>query len=280
MTTALHGAAAAPRTFDFRGAARPLGPDDIARAAARVRVPEAAYRALLITETGARAAFSPAGLPAILYEAHIAYRLCGVRVPGLSVPNWDRSLYGVTLAAEYDRLHQAIAHPKIGMEVALSAASWGLPQILGANYSACGYGHVAEFVAAMCASAAAQLGALNAFLEWRGIDKPLRALDWANVGRLYNGTAYRQNRYDEKLAANYRRALRGADDGVLAIGDVGPDVAEVQRALVRAGHAVVVDGDFGRRTALAVEMVQATYGRPATGRVDAITAGVLGLVSA
>jgi hypothetical protein len=240
--------AAIPRAIPagFRGACIDLGPHDIEDAAADIAVPEAHYRGLLIVETGAREAF-PGGRPAILYEAHIARRLCGADVPGLSVPKWDRTLYGRTLAAEYDRLDRAIHHLAIGRDVALKAASWGLPQILGVNHALCGYGDVESFVAAMCHSAADQLQALNRFLTARGIVEPLRNGDLPTVARLYNGTAYRENRYDEKLAIAIGRARRGAGDGVLGIGDVGPDVATIQRALVRKGISVLVDGDYGRR---------------------------------
>lgn len=82
-----------------------------------------------------------------------------------------------------------------------------------------------------------------------------------------------------RLAVAYQRVRATSGDGVLGIGDVGPDVAGLQRALQRCGFpAIVDDGDFGRRTANAVEQVQAVHRLPVTGRVDPRTAIALGLV--
>ncbi|MDW7555804.1 MULTISPECIES: peptidoglycan-binding protein [Azospirillum] len=170
MTNVPSGAAEAVRLPVVVGAARPLGPNDIATAAAALGVEEAAYRAVLIVETGGRSAYRPDGRMPILFEAHIAFRLNGgVTVPGLAEQSWDRGLYSSTAAGEYD--------------------------------------------------------------------------------------------------------------GVLGIGDVGPDVAALQRALQRCGFpSIVEDGDFGRRTANAVEQVQAVHRLPVTGWVDTRTAIALGLV--
>lgn len=74
------------------------------------------------------------------------------------------------------------------------------------------------------------------------------------------------------------RVQDAAGDDALGIGDVGPDVAALQRALQRSGFpSIVEDGDFGRRTANAVEQVQAMHRLPVTGRVGARTAIALGL---
>ncbi len=75
------------------------------------------------------------------------------------------------------------------------------------------------------------------------------------------------------------RVRAAAGDGVLGIGDIGPDVAALQWALQRCGFpSIVEDGDFGRRTANTVEQVQAVHRLPVTGRVDPRTAIALGLV--
>ncbi|TWA76865.1 putative peptidoglycan binding protein [Azospirillum brasilense] len=280
MNTTLSGAAEAVRLPIVVGAARPLGPNDIAAAAAALGVEEAAYRAVLIVETGGRSAYRPDGRMPILFEAHIAYRLNGgVTVPGLAERSWDRGLYSSTAAGEYDRLTRACQHRAIGPAVALKAASWGMPQILGSNHALCGFGDVESFVRAMADSAVAQLAAFNSFVTARGLLPALRSKRWSDFARGYNGTAFAANAYDEKLAGAYQRVRGAAGDGALGIGDVGPDVAALQRALQRCGFPVIVeDGDFGRRTANAVEQVQAVYRLPVTGRVDTRTAIALGLV--
>lgn len=264
--------------MNFIGEARPLGPGDIADAASTLCVEEAAYRAVLIVETGGHRAFLADKRPPILFEAHIVHRLNGGKpVHRLSVPSWDRGLYASTTAGEYERLAAAIAHPDIGLEVALKATSWGLPQILGMNHRLAGYPSVEVFVQGMCRSAVAQLGAFNNFLMARGLVDSLRRHDWATFARGYNGTAYRANAYDVKLAAAYARALPGSADGVLASGDIGPDVADLQEALRAAGFQIGADGEFGRRTRNAIEQVQLARGWTPTGIVDALTAAALGL---
>jgi len=259
---------------DFKGWATALSPTAIIDAAKRIDVPEANLRAILVCETGGRAAFAADGRPAILYEAHVAHRLNGGRdVPGLAVAKWDRTLYARTTAGEYDRLQAAIDHPDIGRDVALKSASWGLPQILGLNHALCGFDSAEAFGAAMCDGADAQIAAMLAFLAARKIIAPLAAGDWDEVGRLYNGSSYRENHYAERLADAAAHAELGARDGLLGPGDLGPDVAEVQRRL----PGLVADGDFGSRTRIAVERLQADRGLPVTGMIDSATAAVLGL---
>lgn len=46
----------------------------------------------------------------------------------------------------------------------------------------------------------------------------------------------------------------------LAVGSSGPDVEQLQRALARAGHAIAVDGRFGRATAEAITRLYRTAG--------------------
>ena len=50
-----------------------------------------------------------------------------------------------------------------------------------------------------------QLAAFVMFVEGRGLKRALQRRDWAAFAKGYNGTAYRENRYDERLAAAYAR---------------------------------------------------------------------------
>ncbi|MBP2233499.1 hypothetical protein J2847_006840, partial [Azospirillum agricola] len=253
--------AAIPRALPYAGAARPLPLGAINRAARDLGCEPAALSAVLIVETGLRSGFlaAPDGRPRILYEAHIAHRLCGRPVPGLSVQSWDRSLYAPTGAGEWERLLRAV--DVLGEDVALQAASWGIGQVLGTNHGLCGFATVQSFVRAMAAGEEEQLGAVAAFIRARRLADPLRRKDWAAFARGYNGTAYAANSYDSKLAAAYVRVIAGSpNDGTLSIGDVGPEVASMQRALVALGFKVATDGDFGRMTRNAVEAFQAARG--------------------
>lgn len=68
--------------------------------------------------------------------------------------------------------------------------------------------------------------------------------------------------------------------GFPLLGDRGPEVAALQRALIAAGIPLRggADGVFGPATAAAVKAFQAAMGAPATGIVDEITAATLALI--
>lgn len=270
-------------TRPFTGAARRLPPGAIARAAQRIGVHPSTLTALLTVETGNRSGFlaPPDDRPRVLYEAHRAHALAGLAphavVHGLAQPQWDRSLYAPTAGGEHDRLSAAIAHPRLGRTVAIQAASWGLMQVLGSNHRLAGYRDPEAFVAAMMDSEEAQLDAGVSFLVACRLVEPLRRGDWPAVARGYNGTAYRQNRYDERLAAAHARALADPDPTVLAIGDESTEVTALQLALRALGHRIGADGVFGPFTERAVLQVQEALDLAPTGRVDRAMARALHL---
>lgn len=75
---------------------------------------------------------------------------------------------------------------------------------MGFNHAACGEQSVACFVNSMCQSECRQLLLSVRFI--RGNKSMLAALqkkDWPTFARLYNGPAYAQNRYDDKLSKAY-----------------------------------------------------------------------------
>ncbi len=78
-------------------------------------------------------------------------------------------------------------------------------QIMGANYSMCGYSDVGSFVDAMMAS---EVNQLNAFVNYIRANKPaheaIQAHDWATFALHYNGPDYRANDYDDKLSAAFQ----------------------------------------------------------------------------
>lgn len=49
------------------------------------------------------------------------------------------------------------------------------------------------------------LRAFGKFLQVNGILSFLKAKNWAKVAGKYNGSGYKTNKYDEKLAAAYQR---------------------------------------------------------------------------
>lgn len=184
---------------------------DFADAAGLLGVETAAVRAVLEVETGNKGGFLALGKPTILFEGHIFWSQLTKR--GLDparyqkgnedilYPKWTKAYYkGGT--GEYGRLERARA---IHREAADSSASWGLAQIMGFNYGVCGCKDVSEFVRLMSESEGRQLELFVRFIRGNKWDKYLKALDWAEFARHYNGPSYAQNQYDRKLASAYAK---------------------------------------------------------------------------
>jgi hypothetical protein len=72
-------------------------------------------------------------------------------------------------------------------EAALSSASWGLFQIMGMNYAACGFSSASAFVSDMAQSEANMLKSFEAFVRKNSILDELQRKDWAGFARVYNG---------------------------------------------------------------------------------------------
>nr|WP_206600389.1 N-acetylmuramidase domain-containing protein [Chromobacterium sphagni] len=86
--------------------------------------------------------------------------------------------------------------------VAIESCSWGLFQIMGYHWQRLGYASAATFRAAMESGEAAQLEAFARFIEAEpALLKALQAKRWADVAKLYNGPAYKENLYE----ASWRR---------------------------------------------------------------------------
>ncbi|HEX5709199.1 MAG TPA: N-acetylmuramidase domain-containing protein [Pyrinomonadaceae bacterium] len=164
----------------------------------------AAVRAVVAVESNG-GGFLPDGRPKILFEAKYFHNLTKGKYdktnPNISSPTWNRKLYKGG-AKEWDRLNEAAA---LDRSAALQSASWGLFQIMGANYKLCGFKTIDDFVAAMEQSEGAQLKAFIGFVKSNKLDVPLRKLNWAGFAKGYNGPSYAKNAYDKKLAAAFAK---------------------------------------------------------------------------
>jgi hypothetical protein len=189
-----------------------LNENDFSRAATALMVEIAAVKAVLAVEAKGSGFFED-GSCVILYERHKFYNELLKKKPQADVirlatgnPSIINSQSGgyVGGMAEYNRLNMAIA---IDQNCALKAASWGLFQIMGFNHLLAGYATVEAFVADMKLSEAKQLDAFVNFVKSQpGMLKALRAKDWAEFARLYNGSKYKENQYDTKLATEFKAA--------------------------------------------------------------------------
>jgi len=148
----------------------------------------------------------PPARPKILFEAHWFYKLTPLPVsktrPDLSSRHWNRRLYKGG-SAEWDRLEDAC---EFDMTQALKSASWGLGQVMGFNYAVAGCETIEQFVVEAFSGEREQFQHMLNFIESNGLMGHLRAGRWASFARGYNGSGYRANRYDEKLARAARRS--------------------------------------------------------------------------
>ncbi|WKV20460.1 peptidoglycan hydrolase [Pseudomonas phage 16Q] len=173
-------------------------------AASKLGCEVAAIKAIASVETKGSAWISP-GVPQILYERHIMARLLkakGISLVGLpsDLVNTVPGGYG-KFSEQHGKLGRAV---KIDRECALQSCSWGMFQLMGFNYKACGYSTVQAFVNAMYKSEDEQLNAFVGFIKSNTqLNQALRSKDWPTVARLYNGADYKINQYDSKLAAAY-----------------------------------------------------------------------------
>lgn len=173
----------------------------------------AAIRAVAEVESGGKA-FLPSGEPVILFEPHVFDRLTGGKFRGkradfldrryneLSYPKWNPKAYG-PVSAQHVKLAAAA---ELDREAALRSASWGLLQIMGHHHARCGHDTIQSFVNAMHRSAGDHLSAFVHFIATD--EKLLRAIqrkDWAALARGYNGSGYKANRWDTKMAAAYAK---------------------------------------------------------------------------
>lgn len=171
--------------------------------------PEAVIAVAKVESRGS--GFDPEGFPITLFEGHWFHRYTNGKFaaanPTISYPKWTKQFYGKSWKEEKDRLNQAI---QLDRTSALLSASWGMFQIMGFNFSKCGYKTVQQFVTAMCKSEDEQLSVFTDYIINAGLADELRDKRWADFARLYNGAEYALNKYDTKLQTAYLNAKNGA----------------------------------------------------------------------
>ncbi|MFL1500501.1 N-acetylmuramidase family protein [Pseudomonas sp. S191] len=161
-------------------------------------------KAFASVESGGRSGFGPAGMPMIAYERHIFHKYTKNKYdrshPHLSAPyltkadmqwrtnNKDQATAWRTLADAF----------KLDQQAALMSASYGMFQIMGFNYAACGYKNVFDFVAAMKLNASQQLKAFVGFCSKNpALFKAMKSKDFAGMASNYNGSDYGD--YDKRI---------------------------------------------------------------------------------
>lgn len=173
-------------------------------------IPLAAIKAIIEVECKG-SGFNSDGTPVILYERHKFYE-------GLLAINW------ITKAREWSQKYPDLCNPYAGgygkyseqhkklaraaelnRTVALESCSWGLGQVMGYHWKSLGYTNLQEFINYMYKSEYCQLDAMCRFIEVNNLLPFIRKKDWAGFAMRYNGSGYRKNKYDTKLAAAYKK---------------------------------------------------------------------------
>ncbi len=187
-----------------------LSTTQIAAAAESLGITTAALRAVIDVECRG-SGFLSDGQPVILFERHVFFFLFQAKkltavadVASKTRPalcNKTAGGYG-PISAQHGRLQAAVEFDR---DSALESASWGIGQVMGYHWQSLGYPSLQDFVNAMYQSEALQLDAMCRYIKVNGLAPLLRNLAWAQFARRYNGPAYRDNQYDQKLAVAYQR---------------------------------------------------------------------------
>lgn len=164
----------------------------------------AAVKAIVNTESEGSSRL-PDGRPKILFERHKFYQALdkkGQDAAGISTTNPDicstaRGGYkGGT--AEWDRFTRASA---IDSDAAKESTSWGGFQIMGFQWRILGFSSVSQMVDLVNSGPDGELQVFVAYCKATpALLTGLRSHDWAMVAKAYNGSSYKENQYDTKLA--------------------------------------------------------------------------------
>jgi peptidoglycan hydrolase-like protein with peptidoglycan-binding domain len=254
----------------FVGVAHPLHSDGLAAAAAHIGVAPAVLWSVVVVET-AGCGFLPDRRPTILFERHIfstrTKRRFDASHPGISGPAGG---YGPAGVHQYERLEEAVACDRLA---AIESASWGLGQIMAFNAGSAGFHDAEDMVSQMMRGENEQILGMASFMRASGMHLQLQRRDWTAFARRYNGPAFANNRYDEKLAAAHSSlSVRGLPD---------LEARAVQLLLTYHGFDPgKVDGIVGGRTRAAIAAFTVKHRLPATEDHQDLRAALLEMLPA
>jgi hypothetical protein len=238
----------------------------IKKAARHLDVSHAALAAVVHVESGGRSFAMVEGRPEplIRFEGHYFHRLLPAAkrqeavTGGLASPKAGAIKNRRTQSARWAMLERARA---IDRAAADQSVSWGIGQVMGANWRMLGYGSVGALVADARSGFEGQLRLMTRFIVQRDLVPHLRSADFAAFARIYNGPTFAKHGYHTRMEVAFRR-ISGAHKPMdqrdwLGLGDIGKEVKNLQQELRAAGEMVATDGDFGPATHRAVARFQA-----------------------
>jgi hypothetical protein len=212
--------------------------------------------------------------PVMRYEGHYFYaRLKGDKLQkaikeGLASPKVGGVANPSYGSGRYALLARAM---EIDHEAALESCSWGLGQVMGANWKDLGYSSVDALVDE-ANTEAGQIDMMIKFIQHNNLVTALQSKDWKKFARGYNGPKY--GTYDQQLAKAYK-----AFSNPVKHLSTNPDtqtslpldeVSQLQTMLNTVGdYKLTVDGKMGTATSVAIRdfqlknnlMVDGIYGK-------------------
>jgi peptidoglycan hydrolase-like protein with peptidoglycan-binding domain len=250
-------------------------PDGLKAVAAKLKCEAATVQAIVQVESNG-SGIDKEGRVKVLFEKHKFYKnlppekRSGAVKAGLARATWISAKKGgykdqPNNAAALDFLVRAIA---IDETAALKSASYGAGQVMGENYSLCGWPSVQSFVLDMCETEDSHVEAMMGFLVGNGLADELRARDFDAIERVYNGGG-QNGVYANRMRVEYR-TFAGKEPKIesvvresgLRLGSTGYRVEELQKRLNEIGFPVAIDKDFGPTTRNAVKAFQASVSLP------------------
>lgn len=241
---------------------------EIEQAAVDLRLEPALLLAVAEVESAGKAYSVVKGKrePLIRFEGHYFDRRLDeekrtlARQKGLASPTAGAIANPRSQAARWRMVEAAAA---IDAKATFESVSWGLGQVMGSHWAWLGYANVDALVADARSGVAGQARLMMKYIDKAGLTEALRKRDWTVFARGYNGPGYKQNAYDTKIAAAYRRYADGNDGGedtsdatdgpgLLRQGSRGAAVAKLQQDLAALGYPVVADSVFGPLTKIAL----------------------------
>ena len=185
--------------------------NDYKLAAEKLEVSVAAIKAISEVESSG-GGFDKQGRLKLLFEGHIFYKYmkkAGKNVeklekefPTICYSSWNKRGSSYKLD-QNERLKTAIS---LNEEIAYMSASYGRFQIMGFNFKECGHISAKAMYDILSISEGKQLISFCYFIKSNEkLHEALKKLDWATFAKIYNGPQYKQNNYDAKLAASFKK---------------------------------------------------------------------------
>ncbi len=200
--------------------------------------------------------------PIVRYEGHYFYarlndadRAKAVE-QGLASPKVGGIANPTSFAGRYKLIERASA---INASAALESVSWGLGQVMGANWQALGYSSVQDLVKAS-ETLEGQIDMIVRFLEDADLRDEISQHDWKAIAKAYNGASYKKNKYDVKLAEAYAR-YKNIDIENMTDTQVDfptkDEIIYIQKMLNSVGaYGLEEDGIIGDKTKVAIKDFQ------------------------